>query len=252
GEGQTYLGTLTADANGNLSGALAVSGLVAGDSITGTATDPSGNTSEFGADRAVAAAPTAVNDAYSVNEDSTLVVGPITTNLANWWKLDDGGSSQTLVDSGSLGNNGTRGSTGGVDANDPSWTTGYVGTNALSFDGSSDYVTTGSTVAKTASGFTLSVWFKTNTTTGQQILLSEGYSGGNGYGDPTNTTATSEMSLSVGTYNQDDNITFHLGYDVPGGGANPIYIVSSSPFTDTTAWTNPSVQVSVMGGGVFG
>lgn len=49
GEGQTYLGVLTADGSGNFSGPLTVSGLVLGDRITATATDGSGNTSEFGA-----------------------------------------------------------------------------------------------------------------------------------------------------------------------------------------------------------
>jgi len=49
GEGQTYLGFLTADANGNFSGSLTVSGIALGDPITGTATDGSNNTSEFGA-----------------------------------------------------------------------------------------------------------------------------------------------------------------------------------------------------------
>ncbi len=48
GEGQLYLGFLTADANGNFSGSLTVSGLNVGDKITGTATDGSTNTSEFG------------------------------------------------------------------------------------------------------------------------------------------------------------------------------------------------------------
>ena len=55
GEGQTYLGFLTSDANGNFSGSLTVSGLAAGDRITGTATDGSSNTSEFGANVTVAA-----------------------------------------------------------------------------------------------------------------------------------------------------------------------------------------------------
>ncbi len=53
GEGQTFLGTLTTDASGNLSGTLTVSGLVAGDKITGTATDATNNTSEFGANATV-------------------------------------------------------------------------------------------------------------------------------------------------------------------------------------------------------
>ena len=52
GEGQTYLGYLTADANGNFSGNLMVSG-AAFTQITGTATDGSNNTSEFGPNRAV-------------------------------------------------------------------------------------------------------------------------------------------------------------------------------------------------------
>ena len=48
GEGQTYLGSLNTDANGNFSGSLSVIGLAAGDRLTGTATDGSNNTSEFG------------------------------------------------------------------------------------------------------------------------------------------------------------------------------------------------------------
>jgi uncharacterized repeat protein (TIGR01451 family) len=55
GEGQTYLGFLTSDANGNFSGSITVSGLAVGDRITGTATDGSNNTSEFGANVTVAA-----------------------------------------------------------------------------------------------------------------------------------------------------------------------------------------------------
>jgi CSLREA domain-containing protein len=52
GEGQTYLGTLTADASGNFSGTIDVTGRgldLEGVRITGTAADASGNTSEFGA-----------------------------------------------------------------------------------------------------------------------------------------------------------------------------------------------------------
>ena len=53
GEGQTYLGFLTADASGNFSGSLTVAGLSVGDKITGTATDGSNNTSEFAANATV-------------------------------------------------------------------------------------------------------------------------------------------------------------------------------------------------------
>ena len=48
GEGRTLLGTLTADGSGNLAGTLTVAGLTTGDRLTATATDPAGNTSEFG------------------------------------------------------------------------------------------------------------------------------------------------------------------------------------------------------------
>jgi streptogramin lyase len=53
GEGKTYLGFLTAGAGGNFSGSLTVSGLNLGDTITATATDAGGNTSEFAANALV-------------------------------------------------------------------------------------------------------------------------------------------------------------------------------------------------------
>ncbi len=61
GEGQSYLGFLTADANGDFAGSLAVSGLAVGDRICATATDASNNTSEFGANALLASAGITVN-----------------------------------------------------------------------------------------------------------------------------------------------------------------------------------------------
>ena len=82
GEGQVYLGFLTANASGNFSGTLTVSGLALGDRVTATATDGSNNTSEFGVNVTVAGtAPVATNDAYSVNEDGTLTIPAAT----DWW-----------------------------------------------------------------------------------------------------------------------------------------------------------------------
>ena len=57
GEGQTYLYTLTADANGNFTGAFTVSAASYGDKITGTASDGSNNTSEFGANVTIPGIP---------------------------------------------------------------------------------------------------------------------------------------------------------------------------------------------------
>ncbi len=200
------------------------------------------------------AAPVAADDAYSVNEDTTLVIGPATANLANWWKFDEGGSSQTVASAGFLASSGRRGSTAGVDAADPAWTTGYVGGSALSFDGAGDYVETTSTDLKTASNFTLSAWFQTDTTTGAHHILWAGYPGGNGYGNGGSTSpATSEMSLSIGSYlpAYDNKIVFSLGYDVPANGADCIFIASASDFTDTGGWHHVAVSVTDVGGGVM-
>jgi hypothetical protein len=53
GAGQTDLGFLTADANGDFSGSLPVRGVLPGMSITATATDSANNTSEFSQDTTV-------------------------------------------------------------------------------------------------------------------------------------------------------------------------------------------------------
>ena len=76
GQGQTWLGTLTADGNGNFSGSLTVSGLTAGDVLTATATDASGNTSEFSANVTITPVPVAhtpsiTNAATNENQQTT-------------------------------------------------------------------------------------------------------------------------------------------------------------------------------------
>ncbi|MFN9504296.1 MAG: beta strand repeat-containing protein, partial [Rubrivivax sp.] len=64
GSGKTWLGTLTADANGNFSGTVTmpVSVLAIGTRLTGTATDGAGNTSEFGVDFTGLVVDLVVND----------------------------------------------------------------------------------------------------------------------------------------------------------------------------------------------
>ena len=68
GEGQTFLGFLTADGNGNFSGTIDVSGkgLAAGENITGTATDGSNNTSEFGTHRVVVTPAVTIEDVTEI------------------------------------------------------------------------------------------------------------------------------------------------------------------------------------------
>ncbi|MCS7469466.1 DUF2341 domain-containing protein, partial [Stieleria sp. ICT_E10.1] len=260
GEGQRYLGfaNVTTDGSGNATiNATLTANVLAGEIISATATQSNitfnafTDTSEFAQNITVTnTAPVAADDAYSTGVNATLDVGPTTTNLANWWQFDEG-AGQTTVDSGALGNDATLGATAGADTDDPTWTTGYVGSGALTFDGSTDYVATISTVLQSASSFTLSAWFQTTTTSGEQHILWQGYSGGNGYGSAPGTPTEAEMGLTIGTYNQSNKIVFFLGYDVPANGADPIYIVSNSDFTDTTSFHHAAVTLTDLGGGVF-
>ena len=88
GEGETYLGFLTADASGNFSGSFTVSGLAAGDRVTAAATDGSDNTSEFGLNVAVTATNSApvladtVVTLNSVNEDANAPIGAVGTLIS--------------------------------------------------------------------------------------------------------------------------------------------------------------------------
>ena len=78
GGGRVYYGFLTADASGNFSGTIAASGLADGDKITGTATDASGNTSEFGVNYLLSASVFY----NAINADLTI--------LSSWWSNPDG------------------------------------------------------------------------------------------------------------------------------------------------------------------
>ncbi len=95
GDGQTYLGTLTAGSNGNFSGTITVPTavtLASGNRLTATATDSSGNTSEFGPNfnltNVVPAPPSGFN-AFESSTASGLVTGVIQTKQSKaWFGLD--------------------------------------------------------------------------------------------------------------------------------------------------------------------
>ena len=76
--------------------------------------------------------------------------GRLDSGLAGYWKLDDG-SGTSATDSSTNANTGTL-------TNGPTWTTGQIG-NAVTFDGSDDYITagTGSSLALT-SKLSISTW----------------------------------------------------------------------------------------------
>ena len=86
GEGRTYLGYLTSDASGNVSGTLDVSGkgLSAGDKVTATATDGTNNTSEFGLNVVVnnnSPVLAGANNLAAMNEDPASNPGTLVSAL---------------------------------------------------------------------------------------------------------------------------------------------------------------------------
>ncbi|WP_301103427.1 DUF6701 domain-containing protein [Propionivibrio sp.] len=84
GEGQTYLGTVTTDANGNFSGSFTIaSTVIVGDKVTGTATDASGNTSEFGPNITVGVGVITPPASFNcVESGATAATGHLYTKLA--------------------------------------------------------------------------------------------------------------------------------------------------------------------------
>jgi hypothetical protein len=74
----------------------------------------------------------------------------ITTGLVGWWRLDDGGGTAASDSSGS-------GNTGSLSSPAPAWVAGKIGTGALSFNGSNNYVQiTG--LMGTPTDVTISAW----------------------------------------------------------------------------------------------
>jgi hypothetical protein len=100
GQGQTYLGYLTTDANGVFNGLLTVSGLSSGNPVTATATDTARNTSEFAANVALATGPVIDLDAegygnsYSTSYQANTAPVPV-ENIHNATITDP--ASATLV-----------------------------------------------------------------------------------------------------------------------------------------------------------
>jgi len=124
GEGKTYLGFIMADANGDFAGTVDVAGkgLVVGENVTGTATDDSDNSSEFGANFGVSLAYMV---AGSVFED---------VDFAGTASAYDGGVNDALLDSVDV----ELYDADAADAFVASTATGRTATGAFSFTGLAD------------------------------------------------------------------------------------------------------------------
>ena len=108
GQGQNLIGTttVTTDSSGNASFSASFPIVIpTGQAVSATATDPSGDTSEFAQDVAVVAASSpvvAVNDTYNIDENNTLTV-PAPGVLGNDYDLSGKSLSAVLVTSTSHG-----------------------------------------------------------------------------------------------------------------------------------------------------
>jgi len=91
--GQTYLGSLTSNAEGNFAGTISAGPLAAGNSVTATATFPSGDTSQFAAGQAVDFAPTVAEPASASPNPAT----GTTTALSVLGASDAGESNLTYT-----------------------------------------------------------------------------------------------------------------------------------------------------------
>ncbi len=95
-----------------------------------------------------------------------------------YWGMDEGGGQYAFDGSGNS-NNGTLGANVNPGTDDPSWTTGKVG-SALSFDGD-DYVRVETSASLESAYYevTMEAWIKPNDVTNEQYILSksDGYAG---------------------------------------------------------------------------
>ena len=90
----------------------------------------------------------------------------VDTNLKGYWSFNgDDISGTTAYDRSGSRNNGTL-------ANGPVAIQGKIG-QALDFDGTNDYVSTADYSYSNAQAFTMSVWFKADTVSGNQVIFSK-------------------------------------------------------------------------------
>jgi hypothetical protein len=93
--------------------------------------------------------------------------------LVGWWPMNEG-SGQTIRDWSGHGNNGTLGSTAGVDANDPTWIPGVFAGSALRFGGD-DFVQIPDSPSLQPAKVTVSAWFRGDSSPGQyRYVVSKG------------------------------------------------------------------------------
>jgi hypothetical protein len=184
------------------------------------------------------------NTAYVGDKESTPAQNVWTTNFKGVWHLDEdpSGTSPQMKDSTSNNNNGT--SNGNMTSGDQ--VAGKID-GSLNFDGSDDYINTTSNELKTLNNFTLSVWFKADsTTTPSHHILWEGPASQNGWGDGSGNPNSHEMHLTICKFDANNTLNFFYGYEESGGDWVPAVEIIMS-FSDTTNWNHAVVVMTGAG-----
>ncbi len=105
------------------------------------------------------------------NAAGQLTLSTAPSGLVGWWTFDEG-TGTTAYDSSGNGNNGTFSSPA------PTWTTGEVGSGALSFNGTSSYVSVPSGPTLTYNPITFAVWVNEPTSTLGTFMIGKSTYGG--------------------------------------------------------------------------
>lgn len=107
---------------------------------------------------------------YNGGSPRSLSISGCPSNLVTWWKMGDGDTFSTLIDSGS-GYNGTMSNMESTDIRGDSPYRGTFAQNSLLFGGTNEYVTMGNVLAfERTDAFSISFWFKTASTAGCTLL----------------------------------------------------------------------------------
>src|SRR3990167_7538534 len=113
----------------------------------------------------------------TVNNTSTLKDVSLESGLKGYFRMDDGTGSTVVRDSSRYGNTGTWNGAGAGNAY-PQWKTSNGGTNffnpySLSFDGTDDYVGTGTWTNYGEDNFTISAWINATDTSGVKVIFDQ-------------------------------------------------------------------------------
>ncbi len=175
------------------------------------------------------------NTGYVGDPNSTPAENVWDTNFKGVWHMTE----VNATDSTSNNNDGTE--SGGVIYTDSGKIDG-----ADDFDGNDDYIQTTSNELKTLDNFTLSVWFKADSTTAPQHVLWKGPASQNGWGDGSGNPNTHEMHLTICKFDANNTLNFFYGYEESGGVWAPAVEIIMS-FSDTTNWNHAVVVMAGAG-----